>query len=192
MKRLNLGSAFCFGYRLKPNIFPTRRYESLSDFSTIIDRYYASNTRIVLAFSGGVDSRVLLDLLAQYKDEKQADCLAVYVHHGLSSNADDWLAQCQTWAIQSGIDFIAEHVQLNTNGESLEACAREARYQALRQHLDANDLLLTGQHSDDQVETFCWHSNVAVDQKVCPGWGSNRVGGGNHCTSTLEREPRSN
>lgn len=123
-------------------------------FSTIIDRYYAPNTRIVLAFSGGVDSRVLLDLLAQYKDEKQADCLAVYVHHGLSSNADDWLAKCQTWAIQSGIDFIAEHVQLNSNGESLEACAREARYQALRQHLDANDLLLTGQHSDDQVETF--------------------------------------
>ncbi|NVJ58135.1 MAG: tRNA lysidine(34) synthetase TilS, partial [Vibrionaceae bacterium] len=123
-------------------------------FSTIIDRYYAPNTRIVLAFSGGVDSRVLLDLLTQYHKEKQVDCLAVYVHHGLSSNADDWLARCQMWATQSGIDFIAEHVQLNANGESLEACAREARYQALRQHLNANDLLLTGQHSDDQLETF--------------------------------------
>lgn len=124
------------------------------NFSTILDRHYVPGTRIILAFSGGVDSRVLLDLLARYSEEKTIECKAVYVHHGLSDNADTWQQQCKAWALQAGIDFVAERVQVEGKGKSLEACAREARYNALGGHLNSGDLLLTGQHSDDQVETF--------------------------------------
>ena len=46
-------------------------------------------------------------------------------------------------------------MSLDTNsGESIELLAREARYQALAKHIQSGDLLLTGQHADDQVETF--------------------------------------
>lgn len=90
-------------------------------FSTIIDRYYVSKSRVVLAFSGGVDSRVMLDLLARYRNENNVRCLAVHVHHGLSENADDWLNQCQSWAEQANIEFVAERVQLSIEGKALKS-----------------------------------------------------------------------
>lgn len=110
--------------------------------------------RIVLALSGGVDSRLLLALLARYKQAYSVRCLAVHVHHGLSDNADVWAEQCQQWSQLVGIECVVERVQLSSAGQSLEECAREARYHALSQHVSSGDVLITGQHSDDQLETF--------------------------------------
>ncbi|WP_045395148.1 tRNA lysidine(34) synthetase TilS [Vibrio campbellii] len=140
--------------------------ESLySQFVQVLERYHQPNTKIVLAFSGGVDSRLLLELLSRYQQAYSIDnqltdshsfkCHAVYVHHGLSSNADEWADKCLVWAEQAGITYSVERVSLDTNsGESIELLAREARYQALAKHIQSGDLLLTGQHADDQVETF--------------------------------------
>jgi len=112
--------------------------------------------QIVLAYSGGLDSHVLIHLLSRYQQVyPQHDYLAVHVHHGLSDNADAWLVHCQQTAEALGINFIAEKVVVNVgNRESLEAKARTARYQAIAQHLNGASLLLLGQHLDDQLETF--------------------------------------
>ncbi|QUM82788.1 tRNA lysidine(34) synthetase TilS [Moritella sp. 5] len=112
--------------------------------------------QIVLAYSGGLDSHVLLHLLARYQQlYSQHDYLAVHVHHGLSDNADAWLTHCQQTAAALGINFIAEKVVLNLSSrESLEAQARTARYQAIAKYLNDGSLLLLGQHLDDQLETF--------------------------------------
>ncbi|EJL6522276.1 tRNA lysidine(34) synthetase TilS [Vibrio cholerae] len=111
--------------------------------------------KLVLALSGGVDSRVLLSLLARGSDEFGWDAEAVHVHHGLSSNADQWAQDCQTWCQAANISCQIEHVQLAVgSGESIEKMAREARYQALSQHVGSDTLLLLGQHADDQLETF--------------------------------------
>ncbi len=124
-------------------------------FARILTAYYQPETKVVLAFSGGVDSRLLLELLRRYQQEHAISCHAVYVHHGLSDNADDWADKCQLWAEQSGISCSIERVTLDINsGESIELLAREARYKALEKHIEHGDLLLTGQHADDQVETF--------------------------------------
>lgn len=135
--------------------------ESLySQFTQVLDRYYQSGSKIILAFSGGVDSRLLLELLSRYQQVNSTGnnpikCHAVYVHHGLSSNADDWADKCLMWAEQVGITCSVEQVNLDINsGDSIELLAREARYQVLSMHIQAGDLLLTGQHADDQVETF--------------------------------------
>ena len=110
--------------------------------------------KLVLAFSGGVDSRVLLELLSRYQQQHSIACLAVHVHHGLSDNADGWATLCQRWCQQAGVACKIERVQLALEGKSLEECARDARYQALSQHISSGDVLITGQHSDDQLETF--------------------------------------
>lgn len=124
-------------------------------FSAVLMPHCRANSRLVVGFSGGVDSRVLLDLAVRYSQERQIPCIAVHVHHGLSANADRWAQQCAQWCAQSGVDLIVEKVVLDRQGgESLEQVARTARYQVLRQHIRANDLLLIGQHADDQVETF--------------------------------------
>ncbi|WP_051241290.1 tRNA lysidine(34) synthetase TilS [Vibrio litoralis] len=118
--------------------------------------HIGESTRLVLALSGGLDSRVLLHLLARFKcDYPQYDYLTVHVHHGLSENADHWLQQCQYWSQQADIAFVAEKVQLELgNRISLEQAARTARYQALSQHLNSSSLLLTAHHQSDQLETF--------------------------------------
>lgn len=128
-------------------------------FSTFQNSLFPLTARplqIVLAYSGGLDSHVLLHLLSRYKElYPQHDYLAVHVHHGLSDNADAWLAHCQLTATALGINFVAEKVVLNVGSrESLEAKARSARYQAIAKHLKGESLLLLGQHLDDQLETF--------------------------------------
>ncbi len=111
--------------------------------------------QIVLALSGGLDSRVMLDLLANYaKQYPQYDYLVIHVHHGLSPNADDWLAACRQWTKAAGFYFKGIRVSLKTEGESLENAARKARYHAILQEVKDGAFILTGQHAEDQCETF--------------------------------------
>ncbi|PSU89322.1 tRNA lysidine(34) synthetase TilS [Photobacterium kishitanii] len=111
--------------------------------------------RLVLALSGGLDSRVMLDLLARFISDHRDYCAhAVYVHHGLSTNADTWAQQCVTWAASCGVSCNIERVQCELGrGISVEQAAREVRYQALAKHIQCGDTLLTAQHADDQIET---------------------------------------
>ncbi|WP_448248634.1 tRNA lysidine(34) synthetase TilS [Thalassotalea agariperforans] len=115
------------------------------------------NKPIYLAYSGGVDSQVLLHAAAQLLTQgKLTNPLMVcHIHHGLSDNADRWLAfaEQQSQHYQSG--FLSKKVQLmQDSGESLEALARDARYQALVEMTEVNDVIATGHHNDDQAETF--------------------------------------
>ena len=109
----------------------------------------------VLALSGGMDSRVLLHLMGRYLEQHpEASCKAVHVHHGLSANADHWASLCAEWAAQAGVEFALEKVTLRLGKRtSVEQQARDARYSALRAHMQPGDILLTAQHADDQLET---------------------------------------
>ena len=123
-------------------------------FSTFIDQYQHSKGKLVLALSGGLDSRVLLALMARYRREHNKTCVVVHVHHGLSTNADEWAMRCKQWCLEEKMPFYIEKVILEKQGKSIEESAREARYQALRKYIGQGDMLLTGQHQDDQLETF--------------------------------------
>ncbi|WP_162843661.1 tRNA lysidine(34) synthetase TilS [Vibrio nigripulchritudo] len=127
-----------------------------TEFNRQIHQHTQPQGKIVLALSGGLDSRVLLELLARFKrDNPNCDVKAVYVHHGLSANADQWENNCKEWCAQSQVPFSCERVSLDTqSSESLEELARDARYQVLEKHIDEGDVLLTGQHLSDQSETF--------------------------------------
>ncbi|MNO52246.1 tRNA(Ile)-lysidine synthase [compost metagenome] len=107
-----------------------------------------------IAFSGGLDSTVLLHLLADYaRNHASPPLRAIHVHHGLQTAADAWPAYCQTVCDNLGIELQVIHVQV-TPGASLEQAARDARYAAFRQVLGPGDILFTGQHRDDQAETL--------------------------------------
>ncbi|MGA9661556.1 MAG: tRNA lysidine(34) synthetase TilS, partial [Pseudomonas alloputida] len=107
-----------------------------------------------VAFSGGLDSTVLLHLLADYaRNHVSPPLRAIHVHHGLQSAADAWPAHCQAICDNFGIELQVIHVQVSP-GASLEQAARDARYAAFRQVLGPGDILFTGQHRDDQAETL--------------------------------------
>ncbi|WP_411991050.1 tRNA lysidine(34) synthetase TilS [Agarivorans sp. DSG3-1] len=115
-----------------------------------------SITRIVVAYSGGLDSRVLLHLAAEYvRLQADVELLAVHVNHGLQHSAAQWQEHCRLQANALSVEFVAEQVSVEVKPrESLEAVAREKRYAALAKHIDAKSCLLTGHHADDQFETF--------------------------------------
>lgn len=125
-------------------------------FDSRVDNYLKPKGRLVLGLSGGVDSRVLLHLMARYRSlHPEVECIAVHVHHGLSSYADEWVEKCRKWCRDYRIEIVVKRVQLNlANQISTEQEAREKRYQAFRTEVHHGDLLLSAQHSGDQLETF--------------------------------------
>jgi tRNA(Ile)-lysidine synthase len=108
---------------------------------------------LLLAFSGGVDSCVLLHALVQAKKTLDVNLQVMHVHHGLSPNADAWADFCANTCAGYQVPFACVKVQVEKGaGLGLEAAAREARYQAL---LAANaDVILLAHHQDDQAETL--------------------------------------
>lgn len=110
------------------------------------------SNRWVLAFSGGLDSQVLLHALTKLRDP--ADLTAVHVNHNIHPQAANWQQHCKAQCEALGVTFIAESVSLSEGSkESLEEAARHLRYEALAKHLDKESVLLTAHHRDDQAET---------------------------------------
>lgn len=110
----------------------------------------------LIAYSGGLDSHTLLHLLARAKiKHPQINIRSLYIDHGLQNISLDWAIHCQQIADSLGIPH--QTISLNLTipkGESLEAVAREARYQTFRSELQSDEVLLTAQHQDDQAETL--------------------------------------
>ena len=113
-----------------------------------------AHARIAIAYSGGLDSSVLLDAAVRVAGASR--CVALHVHHGLSPNADAWLAHCEATARALGVAFDARRVDVARDVASgVEAAARDARYRALDAMCAAQRVqsLWLAQHADDQAET---------------------------------------
>lgn len=112
-----------------------------------------SAQQVYIAYSGGVDSHVLLHLCASISS-LQNKITAVHVHHGLQPVADAWPRHCRSVAKQLGVDFMNLYVDARSLArESPEEAARNARYDALKALLSNNDVLMVAQHREDQLET---------------------------------------
>jgi tRNA(Ile)-lysidine synthase len=108
-----------------------------------------------VAYSGGVDSHVLLHALAAVRARLPAALGAVHVNHGLHAAAADWGRHCDDVCRRLDVPLVELYADGRPDqGESPEAAARRARYTALRAWLTAGHGLLTAQHEDDQAETL--------------------------------------
>ncbi|MDD2863812.1 MAG: tRNA lysidine(34) synthetase TilS [Methylococcales bacterium] len=109
--------------------------------------------RIFIGYSGGVDSHVLLHACAAISEFKN-QITAVYIHHGLQKEADEWAIHCEKTAVNLDVSFLQIRVSANAKrGESPEEAARNARYDAFKNLIGENDVLLIAQHREDQLET---------------------------------------
>ncbi|MCV9879149.1 tRNA lysidine(34) synthetase TilS [Brenneria izbisi] len=114
----------------------------------------AGHRQILVAYSGGLDSSVLLHLLVTLRQRDKQVIRAAYVHHGLNPLADSWAEHCRQCCQQWQVPFASLPVAVDAQNGGIEAAARTARYQALSAHLHRDEILLTAQHLDDQCETF--------------------------------------
>lgn len=116
--------------------------------------------QVLVGFSGGLDSTVLLHLLAELRRQGllSAQLGALHVHHGLHPQADAWLLHCraQAEALEVAWHECRVKVQLRP-GDSPEAAARDARYAAFADSMQPGTVLALAHHADDQVETVLLH-----------------------------------
>jgi tRNA(Ile)-lysidine synthase len=108
-----------------------------------------------VSYSGGLDSHVLLHVLAQLREVFPLKLHALHVNHHLSPNAPLWAEHCARVCAQLNIEIKQLNVDASArSGESPENLARQARYTAIRQIMAAGDIVLTAHHQDDQAETL--------------------------------------
>lgn len=128
-----------------------------------------------IGFSGGLDSTVLLHLLAELaRCEPLPAIKAIHVHHGLQAVAESWPEHCQQVCQALGVDLKVVAVQVKP-GASLEQAARDARYVAFTEQLGTNEVLLTGQHRDDQAETLLFRLLRGAGLRGLAGMPVNRA-----------------
>lgn len=108
--------------------------------------------RFAVAFSGGLDSTVLLAAVARIAPDAVR---ALHVNHGLATAADEWEVHCREAAAAQGVEYASVRVAVERGrGGSTEARARHARYAALAELLRPREVLLTAHHAHDQLETL--------------------------------------
>ena len=119
---------------------------------------FAPELPLAVGLSGGADSTALLLACAR---RWPGQVQAFHVHHGLQAAADDFLRQCESLCAALGVRLSTRHVDARAApGESPEAAARHARYEAFQamaldgQALPAIKSMALAQHADDQVETL--------------------------------------
>jgi len=109
---------------------------------------------VLAGFSGGLDSTVLLHLLAANAPLHRG-LRAIHVHHGLHPEADDWAAHCRSACAALGIALQVVRVDVvRDRGDGPEAAARAARHDAYAAQLREGEVLALAHHRDDQAETF--------------------------------------
>ena len=109
-------------------------------------------SRIAVAFSGGLDSSVLLHSLVSIPEFKEK-VFAIHVNHGLSPNSKSWIKHCDKFCSGLGVNFIPLTIELE-NSKTNENILRKARYEALFSCLKQGDVLCTAHHQDDHIETI--------------------------------------
>ncbi len=130
-----------------PAFSPERLLPLLSSF--------AQCERCWIAYSGGMDSEVLLHAASVLRDRIAPEVRAVHVDHGLHRDSASWAERCRERCECLGVPIRVLRVDAAAGrGESPEAAARAARYDALASLLVPGDLLLTAHHQDDQAETL--------------------------------------
>ncbi|NQY26562.1 MAG: tRNA lysidine(34) synthetase TilS [Piscirickettsiaceae bacterium] len=115
----------------------------------------SKNKRVCIAYSGGVDSHVLLHILANNPNPKLKNCIAIHIDHGLNPDSRQWTQHCAAIAEQLNVDFCNIKIDVQNIKElGMEAAARQARYHAFQNTLTQDEVLLTAQHQNDQAETL--------------------------------------
>lgn len=106
----------------------------------------------IIAYSGGVDSRVMLDILAGLKPSEKK-LILIHVNHGLNPLASQWEAKAREVAKQYNAEIKVAHLNMNdTSG--VEEKARDLRYAFINENTHADDIIFMGHHKNDNAETL--------------------------------------
>lgn len=113
------------------------------------------SSTVWLAYSGGLDSHVLLHLYANMRTTRSMQLKAIHINHNLSPFAAKWADHCAKVCAELNVPLLVQNIEVKaSSGESLENEARQCRYHIFSQTLAPGDQLLTAHQQDDQAETL--------------------------------------
>ncbi|MGA8259367.1 MAG: tRNA lysidine(34) synthetase TilS [Arenicellales bacterium] len=122
------------------------------------------------AFSGGVDSTVLLHLLGRIARDTGTRLAALHADHGLSPHSGRWRRHCERQCDEWGVECRSTRLAVaDDSGLGPEGTARQARYRWFRDMVGAEHWLFTAHHRNDQAET--------VIERLARGSGPRGLGG---------------
>lgn len=124
-----------------------------TQFPQQIARHFPDQRAFLIGLSGGVDSVVLLHLLCQLRQTQPLQLRAVHIHHGLSPNAEAWVHFCQQLCQEWQVPLVVRRVKV-CGDQGVEGNARAARYHAIGEIIQPDEIFTTAHHLDDQAETF--------------------------------------
>ena len=88
-----------------------------------------SADQIIIGFSGGADSTLLLHKTFNLLNESNYDnkLLALHINHQAQPKSDAWEEHCQKFCQDREIHLQIEKIEIEVKGEGFEAAARSAR-----------------------------------------------------------------
>ena len=109
--------------------------------------------KILLAYSGGLDSSVLLDCLYKICLDTQLSIRTIHVNHGLTPQSTEFEKHCIEITSRLKVDH--ENIKINIDSSSnIEELCRKKRYLALTNSCKDDEVIFTAHHDEDQIETF--------------------------------------
>ena len=134
------------------------------NLSNLVSNLNTSNSKFILAISGGIDSVVLSSLILKIKDKIPTNLSLFHMNYNMHSNADKMEKLCTEIASNNNLKIFIKKVNSKSlfKNTNIEAKARYARYEALSSICSKNkiDYILTAHHEDDQIETIYMHKEV--------------------------------
>ena len=125
------------------------------DTLSLITPHLRRNENFFVAYSGGVDSTVLLKEVGEASKKIKCNVTAIHINHGYSKFSDKWEEHCENFCSEN--DYPLKRFSLNYSeieGASLESVMREKRYEIFQSLIGENETLFMGHHLDDQIETL--------------------------------------
>jgi tRNA(Ile)-lysidine synthase len=112
-----------------------------------------SINKFLIAYSGGMDSSVLLDCFFKLSQIIPIKIRSIHINHGLSEETDLFEDHCEKICKEYGINHITEKLNLKLTSNIEEQCRKE-RYRKLCENCEDDEAIITAHHEEDQIETF--------------------------------------
>jgi len=130
-------------------------FDCIEQLSLRLPESSLARPSVLVAFSGGLDSRVLLHGIYQaYQSDLLASVRVAHVNHGLQKEADQWQVFCQQICDQYQFPLLTRKFHLSLENKNSEQAAREARYHFFEEIIQKNEWIVLAHHLNDQSETI--------------------------------------
>jgi len=128
--------------------------------------------RYYVAYSGGVDSTVLLHMMCEARKQHDFSLIALHVDHNLHEQSAAWAEHCERVCEQLEVPLVKTLLELES---ASEVSARDARYRWFSHKVLPNSVLLMGHHQQDRAETLLFNlmrgagsKGLSSMREICP------------------------